>query len=153
MPSPTTHRGGEVGPQLRDRPCRPEPGGVGTLLWEWLTTWGRHDAIGMATERGAAIRLQGRTEQLDGRRRRELLQCVTTARLSFCWHSLSIPIETPTRGRGGCSRMTELSPTANHLCSVRPRQRKLDCKQAGRALLLLRRLQGNTQRPEVSTAI
>ena len=26
---------------------------------------------------------------------------------------LFIPIETPTEGRGGCSRMTELSPTAN----------------------------------------
>ena len=37
--------------------------------------------------------------------------------LSFCWHPLSIPIETPTKGRGGwgCSRMTELSPTAR-LC-------------------------------------
>ena len=31
--------------------------------------------------------------------------------LSFCWHSLSITIETPTYGRGGCSRVT-VSPTA-----------------------------------------
>ena len=27
-------------------------------------------------------------------------------RLSFCWHPLSVPIETPTKGGGGCSRMT-----------------------------------------------
>ena len=31
--------------------------------------------------------------------------------LSFCWRSLSVRIETPTRGRGGCGRMAVL-PTA-----------------------------------------
>ena len=35
-----------------------------------------------------------------------------SARLSFCRHPLYIPIETPTKGRRGCSRMT-VSPTAN----------------------------------------
>ena len=33
------------------------------------------------------------------------------ARLSFCRRPLSVAIETPTIGRGGCSRMT-ISPTA-----------------------------------------
>ena len=33
------------------------------------------------------------------------------ARLPFCWRSLSIPVETPNKGRDGCSRMT-VSPTA-----------------------------------------
>ena len=32
-----------------------------------------------------------------------------SARLSFYWHPLSIRIETPTKGRGGCSRMTVIS--------------------------------------------
>ena len=32
--------------------------------------------------------------------------------LSFYLHPLSVHIETPAGGRGGCSRMTELSPTA-----------------------------------------
>ena len=35
-----------------------------------------------------------------------------SAGLSFCWHSPIVFIDTPTKGRGGCSRMTELSPTA-----------------------------------------
>ena len=34
-----------------------------------------------------------------------------SARLSFCWHPLSIHVETPAKGRGGCSRMT-VSPMA-----------------------------------------
>ena len=34
-----------------------------------------------------------------------------SARLSFCRHPLSIHIETPAKGRGGCSRVT-VSPTA-----------------------------------------
>ena len=40
-----------------------------------------------------------------------------SARLSFCWRALSMPIEIPTDGRGGCSRMT-VSPTASDLASV-----------------------------------
>ena len=35
----------------------------------------------------------------------------------FCWHPLPIYIETPTKGRGGCSRMT-VSPTARRRCHV-----------------------------------
>ena len=34
-----------------------------------------------------------------------------SARLSFCWRPLRVHVETPTKGRGGCSRMT-VSPTA-----------------------------------------
>ena len=35
------------------------------------------------------------------------------ARLLFCWHSLVVSVETPTKRRGGCSsRMPELSPAA-----------------------------------------
>ena len=30
----------------------------------------------------------------------------------FCWHPLSVAIETPTKGRGDVSKMTELSPMA-----------------------------------------
>ena len=32
--------------------------------------------------------------------------------LLFCWHPLAVPIGTPTKGRGGRSRVTELSPAA-----------------------------------------
>ena len=35
---------------------------------------------------------------------------------SFCGHPLSIHIETPTEGRGGCSRMTALSAMAGATC-------------------------------------
>ena len=46
-----------------------------------------------------------------------------SARLSLHWHRLAVNIETPTRGRGGCSRMTELSSgsspvTHGHCCSL-----------------------------------
>ena len=34
-----------------------------------------------------------------------------SAQLSFCWHSRIVSVETPTKGRGGCSRMT-VSPVA-----------------------------------------
>ena len=40
------------------------------------------------------------------------LVCNWPTRLSFYWHSLIVSINTPTKGRGRCSRMTELSPTA-----------------------------------------
>ena len=43
------------------------------------------------------------------------------ARLPFCWRSLPIPIETPTVGRGGCSRMTSLADGAGTGSSSSPR--------------------------------
>ena len=46
------------------------------------------------------------------RRKQRGLAYPSTRLLSFYWHSLSISIETPTTGRGGCSRMT-VSPTAS----------------------------------------
>ena len=43
------------------------------------------------------------------------------ARLSVCCRRpLSIPIEAPTQGRVGCSRMTEVSPSAAHLVCQGP---------------------------------
>ena len=40
-----------------------------------------------------------------------LLQEVRGALLSFCWRPLHSPVGAPTKGRGGCSRMT-VSPPA-----------------------------------------
>ena len=58
--------------------------------------------------------------------RLKLLGLVGLARvLSFCWHPLSIPIETPVKGRGKVQHMPVLSPTARSVPSPRVRRPRL----------------------------
>ena len=81
-------------------------------------TWQCAAAEGMAAAAAAGL------VQLAGRARRAG-PSAGLQELSFCRHPLSIVIETPTEGRGGCSRMTEFSPTARSGCrSSRSRRRR-----------------------------
>ena len=88
-------------PSVAWRSPAPEPGGSACWYWNRYGTQVNHPAQGLTRREpvGSPPRAGSRPLQHDVPAARPCLQ--PSARLSFCWHPLPIPIETPAKGRGG----------------------------------------------------